>query len=414
VAVLDISTASGYRLHVGRVISAIVVCAVWLFSTASEAIEPESIEWGIFDFTPTLTADFGRDDNVFQRDAEAISTYLAIVAPQIRVSMQNNYSRYSLEVEAMEGIFSHSPQDEYRDWRYSLSAYHELNSRNSLNIDLNYRTDHENRGSDLTRYSELPDNIILYDQVDYELRYQFGSEESRGRLVFEHGGLSKQYVSQDNVTVGQDFQRREYTAEFQYNSRSRSMFFIELTRADITYEADQVLTTSDFSLGLDSTETYAYLGVDWNASSNLDGNLKVGSSAKKYAQRSSSDETGLSYDGEVTWSPLSYSMFTLSASQGFDESIGFADGRQRTEARVRWEHEWSYRLRSVVTLSQLDFDYLGESLTEQYTDLSVGLTLRVARWLDLRVELMRNQLNSTREGFGFKQNNILVGFNASL
>jgi len=415
VAVLDNSTLSGYRYNAGGVLSVLAFCGAWLLSTQAQAIEPESIEWGIFDFTPTLSADFGRDDNIFQRDAEAISSYLGIVAPQVRMSLQNNSSRYSLEVEVMEGLFSHSPQDEYRDWRFSANAYHELNSRNSLNIDINYLKDHENRGSDLTRYSELPDNIILYDQLDYALRYQFGSEDSRGRLVFEYEGLSKEYIDQNNVTTGQDYSRHEYSTAFYYNARSRSQFFVELKRTDIAYQDDQVISAnSDFQLGLDSAETYAYLGIDWDASSRLDGSLKVGSSQKQYTARSSSDATGLSYEGQLVWSPLSYSKVALNADQGFDESVGFADGRQRTNTSIRWEHEWSYRLRSVVTLSQLDFDYLGENLTEEYTDLSVGLTLTVARWLDLRVELMRNQLNSTRQGFGFKQNNILVGFNASL
>jgi len=407
------TTASKYRLYVGRVFSAAVFFCACVFSTNSLAIDPAPVKWGVFDFTPTLTADFSRDDNIFQRDQEAVSSFISIIAPQLEISMQNNNSRYALTLEVIEGTYSNSPEDEYTDWNLGGNVYHEFNSRNALTANITYGRGHENRGTDLTRYSELPENILLFDELQYDMTYTYGSDSARGRLVFEYLGEAKTYASVGEVTAGQDLRRHEVSGAFHYAALGGTKFFVEMRHADIAYsDGSQLAITAQESR--DSSETYTYLGMNWDSSSQFNGDFKVGNGSKEFATGSSSDSNNISYAGRLEWSPLSYSRLSLRANQKFDESLGFADARMRVDTTLRWDHVWNNRLRSVVSISHLDFDYIGEDLSEQYTDFSIGFTYSVTRWLDLRLELLNNKLVSSEEGFGFQQNNILVGFNASL
>jgi hypothetical protein len=133
---------------------------------------------------------------------------------------------------------------------------------------------------------------------------------------------------------------------------------------------------------LDSTERKYLVGVTWEATANTTGIFKVGTAKKDFKDASLRDFSGTGWDGQIKWSPLTYSNvdFTVSKSPG-ESTIGNASFDTRYGAS--WNHAWNSRFSTVASYNNTDTDYQGNAGVAQSDKID-------AYGLKLNYQWMRN------------------------
>jgi len=390
------------------------LCTLLQINQASFGVEPGALQIGNFDVTPTLSMDLQDNDNIFRRLDDEQDSLILITAPRIDASLQDGVNRYNFHAEIIDGSYRATSEDDFTDWSIGGEAHMELDSRNIFDLNLRHFSTHENRGTGLSQYRELPLKPHFVDQQEAGLRYQFGNENSNGRLVFDTSFLGYEYTSSTAFTDEFSYDRVNLGGTFYLNVLARTELLFQVLHTTVDYSDDPSRGNPLGFNSRDSDETYAYVGVAWEATGTTTGTIKIGVGEKDFASNSRVDIDEPSYEASLSWAPLSYSILNFNAERSFDESFGLGDAREMTEFGVTWDHNWSTRFATHVGASYQDFDYVGIDLSDTFEVYSAGISYAFARWLDLRMEFVSDTRDTNENLFGYEQNMLVLGFDASL
>src|SRR5690606_2828779 len=110
---------------------------------------------------------------------------------------------------------------------------------------------------------------------------------------------------------------------------------------------------------LDSDEQYFYVGASWEATAKTTGSIRGGRGEKEFddIDRANGDVT--SWEANIRWEPLTYSVVNLTASRRFDEAVGFGNAVLARTYSLNWQHSWNEQLRSTLSLGTTDSDHSG-------------------------------------------------------
>jgi hypothetical protein len=107
---------------------------------------------------------------------------------------------------------------------------------------------------------------------------------------------------------------------------------------------------------LDSTDRKYLVGVTWEAAAKTTGIFKVGQTKKDFSDASLRDFSKAGWEGQIKWSPLTYSSFDFSSSKTPGEST-IGNASLDTRHGVSWNHAWNSRVSSVASYNYTDTDY---------------------------------------------------------
>jgi hypothetical protein len=131
---------------------------------------------------------------------------------------------------------------------------------------------------------------------------------------------------------------------------------------------------------LDSTERKYNFGVTWEATANTTGIFKVGHTKKDFEVSTLRDFSGSGWEGQIKWSPLTYSTvdFTTGKSPG-ESTIGNAS--LDTRHGITWNHAWSGRVSTIASYNYTDTDYQANAGVSQSDKINAyGLKLNY-QWM---------------------------------
>ncbi|MBL4580378.1 MAG: outer membrane beta-barrel protein [Gammaproteobacteria bacterium] len=212
--------------------------------SAALAIEPAKFKMGAIDLIPTLKLDASQDDNIFRASTDEVDSIITVVAPKLQAVLESGVNLFTLDLEAFEGSYIDSSDDDYSDWRIGAGAHLELNSQNIIDLSISEFATHEPRG---VGFSEGPGNKLAtadqYDESSWDASYQFGNKDSLGRLVFSLGNIDREYTNNLNVTVFRSREIEKSGAAFYLNLSPRTALLAEYRHTEIDYPTDALPPT---------------------------------------------------------------------------------------------------------------------------------------------------------------------------
>ena len=157
-----------------------------------------------------------------------------------------------------------------------------------------------------------------------------------------------------------------------------------------------------------------YGGVSWEATAATSGTLKVGRLKREFDSSLVPSSTATSWEGMITWAPLTYSTFDFYTSRQTNESTGLGNFILSEVSGVTWNHAWSSVLNSAVILRYQKDDYQGFNRTDDTKTLGFKVGYRFRRWLTLGAEYYYNQRNSNQNIFEYDKNLYMLTGTASM
>lgn len=367
---------------------------------------------GPVDFIPTLDLGIKNNSNIYSSNTNEQSSVIYEVRPELLFKAQDQLDTYEATIFIDNGTYADSGagDDDYTDFGLLSKGHWEFNAKNKLDVNLDVRKLHDDRGSEFTAGN--PFSIAEPDEYkDFTLGglYQFGLEE---HMYFTIGASTydKQYTNHKPTAELRNYTSNEFTLTGYYAVMQKTSIFIDVNFADFDYENAPLLN---------SDETRAYFGVKWDMNAFFTGRAKFGYASKSF------DAAGLDKASMPVWNigldykPTEVDTLTFDSGSQFRETEGSGAAVESMTYSASWNHKWLDRLSSLAMLSYSDDDH-GEPAPGQprredtLKTAKVGATYNFRRWMDVGLSYKYTDRESNITGVSFDQNIVQLDFAFSL
>jgi polysaccharide biosynthesis protein VpsM len=369
-------------------------------SAYSWAIEPQSIDLRGFQFTPTLLVYQAYDDNFRGFRDNAPSSWITGVEPSFLLSAETGTSAYELEYSFNTDYYWDDSDATNTDHHLTLRSVLEPTSRHRFNWNLQYH-----------RIEDLIDTAIADENDKYSRAiagagYTFGARTARNQLQFGTSYEQRRYHNSGNINADQERDSLAFTGTWFHRVGPRTRSIVELRHTDHDYK-------QDFS-DRDSTNVAALVGATWDATARTTGTVRLGGERKRFDSDQRQDFTSPMWEAGLTWSPRTYSVFSLNARRAFDEGEDGASTVQDRTTVLNWQHEWTARISTELEYQLSNRDYKATTREDDLTAYGIGVSYSLYRWADVTLGYRRSNNDSSLRDESYQRNVYLLSVNLSL
>jgi hypothetical protein len=320
----------------------------------------------------SLGGSAGYDDNLWLSNASQKSSAFETVTPGIRLETRDSNSNlYSLNYQANLGRYNNSTADNYEDQQLIGNADLHFSTRSNLILTPEYLIGHDQRG---TTYGVFVSEPNRWHTSGISGIYAYGSEGSQGRIEISAGYLNTIYENNRFLTTAYDKTIANVGATFYYRVMPKTSLLFQVTDSHVMYNQD--------TLSLSGTQQKYLVGATWEATASTTGVIKVGELHLNFDSPVYHDFTGMSWEGNVLWSPLSYTHFKFLASRSaLQTTLAGSSFMLNTTSSVDWAHDWSERFVSHVNYTHVDNNFEGSGASLTTNSYGLGIDYKMRRWL---------------------------------
>ncbi|GGI98721.1 hypothetical protein GCM10007978_40660 [Shewanella hanedai] len=382
------------------------------FSGAALAIEPagHTTESGVV-ITPLLDTGLKYDDNIFSQSNNETSSSIYTLAPSVNFLLDDGVNQYQLDAAFESGTYLDSSDDNYLTGNLAASTHLEASSSSRFDVSLMANWDSEERGTGLSEGTgdSITEPLTFVEQT-VAATYEYGAMSSSARVAFDAKYYNKDYTNYAEITEFNNYDSLYLGSTFFYTTNASTDAFIELSRDAIRYDKLKTNTVSR-----DSDDYFALAGVTWEATALTSGSVKLGYQHKAFTSSGREDFSGLSWNAEVTWQPLTYSSFMLTTSRMARDPNTEGDYIDATLYGVNWTHDWSEMVSTNLGANYTQEDYKGNTNRQDETfSLNASVDVELRRWLGVSLYVSMTDKDSNRDNIAYDKSIIGVNFTASL
>jgi hypothetical protein len=380
---------------------------LYLYSSGvfSQELESAAIYVGPFDVIPTLDINVENNDNVFlEGRGNERSATLTTLAPQISAIGGDEVVRYELEYSLENGRYSGVENTDYTDHKFGANVAWRPDIRHLIELGVSESRGHDERSVD--GVSGLSANQ-LDKTKDNELsaNYTFGSEGARGRLIIGFKTNSLRYTTNQATTNVLESNTDTTIVNLSIGVGARTRALVEVTNVKNAFHSRVQNNRQD--------QSYA-VGVEWELSDLMKGAILVGRSNSDLLNAAGDTSSSIG-QASIAWSPLEYSVFTLTANEGAENTennIGSFVDRSRVE--LGWNYQVNDQLAVITSLGRQRDDFINDNRQDTTNDSQIKLNYAFRRWLSMSLGFSTEKRTSSDTSSNYDNNKVVLSVNTSL
>lgn len=385
----------------------LVVVVMAALGGQARALEPQGYRTaeGLV-VTPFLRMSERWDDNFRAVETGEESSLVTTVNPNVNLGVKGYKAEFNLNLDLSHDVFHSSRSDDNTDRKATAMLGLAFNARNRLRVDAGIS--HVEETASLVQKLEND----VFETSNAGAIYGFGAESARGQLEV---GASQEWLRFKNSRALLN-EERERDAQ-----ALRATFYVALApRTKALAEVRQTQYEYISNTALDSTNLALLGGLKWEATAKTTGSIKVGTENKEFEATALGDKDNSMWEAAVTWSPLSYSTFTLTTNSRFEEGNNGAFAIESQSTALNWDHSWSQRLKSSVSMGVANQDYLGAPVptgadrADELVNAGAGITYGIRRWLEVGLGYKFSENDSNASGRSFERNMVAANVGITL
>lgn len=353
---------------------------------------------------PSVNLDVRHDDNIYSTPNNRTADQILVLTPALRLEARQAANTFSVRMSTTMGQYQNNTAENYTNYNVNGMADLDLGTRLRANLSADYVDGVDPRGSTNNPLSTTPDR---YRQFQGRGIVSYGARGAKGRIDFELGQMRRNYYNNRAITAANDRTADELGATFYWRVGPKTSLLFQGKHSRVDY------TLSASTLG--SSENALLAGATWEASAKTMGTFKIGMVEKDFDDAARGGSRAISWNGELRWSPRTYSNVYLSLNRAPAETTGgvgnFID---RTSTAARWTHDWSSRLTTEASASYLTDAYQGAARTDNTQNYGVKASYKMRRWLSFGGDYAHSIRSSDDGNFGYKRNVFMLFLNATL
>ena len=391
---------------------------VALPAVAQESSKPSGVPVGPMVAYPEVDLTFKSNDNIYSQPASGTrkSSNITVIAPKIKLEAKDGPHTYDVGYRVEHGSYSGVSSANYTDHALSANANWVFSGRAGLKLGAEYMLGHDDQGA--VPGAATHANPDKYHQTSFNALAGYGAEGAQGRVEVEGGVINKRYDNfkltaaglPDNTKRDRDDTKLGATFYWRVAPKTQLLFQAVQTKYDYKPNSFAGWTT------LDSTDRKYLVGVTWEAAAKTTGIFKVGQTKKDFSDASLRDFSKAGWEGQIKWSPLTYSSFDFSSSKTPGEST-IGNASLDTRHGVNWNHAWNSRVSSVASYNYTDTDYqsnAGVSQSDKINAYSLKVNYQWMRTIKLGAGYERTDKSSTSATSAYKRDIWSIYLNAAI
>jgi hypothetical protein len=378
-----------------------------LLSTNAFALEPMGLSLGGgFNFAPAVELSTENNDNIYSEASNETSSIINRLRPSLGLTGNFGKTTFRSFYVAELGSYSSGGDDDYLDQLMAVDASFELSARHQFDIDAEYLSAHDARGSVAGVESVDAAEPDEYIQTTAGLIYFFGSDGAFANVDAYAETLQKRYGNNKLTTSSREYNKTTYGALLSLKASSAAEALFEARQAEITYE--------DGALGNDSSEQHLLLGLRWDMTGATTGEVKVGRITRSFDVSNKRSNTNLSWEGNLTWQPLMYSTVVVTTGQFTEESNGTGNYIAASTTSVSWNHEFSSFISTDISANYGEDEYVKASRDDINSGIGINATYSPLTWVDVGLSASKSLRNSNVDGLDQETNLVSLGLTLAL
>lgn len=371
-----------------------------LTPTAWALDDPRPVDVLGFKLYPTLLIGEHYDDNYRELpDSRASGSRITVLEPSLRLVAEDRNSAYRLSYAGSRNTYHDDDDASHTDHRVRLDGILEPGSRHRLTLTAAYDRLEE------TASTAIPLVNDEYSLATVSATYRFGARTARNNLEFaaRHERLRFHDDSLANAAEERDADRLGITW-FHRVGGTRAL--LETRYEEFGYrQAGSPLDSHNLSL---------LAGAVWEATARTSGQIRAGYQRKEYEDNSRSGLESPIWEIGLEWKPRTYSTFTLTTRQAYDEGDQGADAIRHTRVLFDWRHAWSERWSTTLNLGAARLRYQGLDREDDLARAGLTLAYQPLRWLELSLGYSHRDNDSTDARERFTRNLYFLNATGSL
>jgi hypothetical protein len=380
-------------------------------SSGNNAVDQGVINAGGFEIKPRLSMALGRNSNVALDPATKTSATFASLSPDITVGMPTHGQLYSAHYSGTYTRFFGDSIDNFNNHKFGLAADNVWSSRLNSLLNFDYIKDHDGRNALLFKTLELWHTTGVKGMVHY------GADNAQGQFELAAGQIAKRYDTNRALFYGYgntalyNNDQTNLTGTFFYKVAPATHMIVEAGNTKYSY----VDAYSKNTLGLDSTEQRLMAGVKWDATAKTSGSFKMGRMNKSFDLGLQPNGSATVWNGDVTWSPRTYSRVNASLIQTANEFGGVGSFMISRDTNLSWTHDWTSYITSALNFGDGVDNFQGNTnRVDKRRTYGLNFSHAINRWLNGGVGYQNNKRNSTNTLFSYTQSIVMVTLDGTL
>ena len=353
---------------------------------------------------PSVKLEVQHNDNIYSTPNNPTADQILVLTPALRLETKRATNTFSLRLSTALGQYQNNTADNYTNTNLNGLADLDLGTSLRARLEADYIDGVDPRGSTNNPLSTTPDH---YRQTNGQGTFSYGAKGARGRLDFELGQLRRQYLNNRATTAASDRTVDNFGATFHWRIGPKTTLLFQGKHSKVDY----ALAAST----LGSVENFLLAGATWEATAKTKGTFRIGQSKKDFDDAARGSASAISWNGEVRWSPLTYSHVDLILTRAPAEtSGGVGNFIDRTSTGARWTHAWSSRLTTEASASYLTDAYQGATRTDNTQNYGIKASFNMRRWLSLGGDYAYSNRSSNDSSFDYRRNVFMLFLEATL
>jgi polysaccharide biosynthesis protein VpsM len=383
-----------------------------LSGAVSAATDPQSIAVGGASLIPTLKVEQSHDDNIFSKPSDEKSSTETSLIPRLEYYAEKNEQNYlSVSYDGDYTRYWDSRDDDYEDHTFGVSGAYSRSDMFRLSGDASTARLHDDRGTGASEgvNAETEGSPDEYDKDQAGVMIDIGREQARFGASFSARTIGTEYTNNRDITAFRD--RDDMTLDGKIYARvsGKTRLFAGYRTTDFEYDS----RTSDGDT-LDSDESTGFIGVEWEATGRTTGTIEIGRLDKDFDSPLIGKQDITVWNVGVKWQPRTYSTLSLTAKKNAAETNGTGAFIEQQDTGVSWNHDWSERLHSTVSMTWGDDEYAGSSRQDDREDFMIGLDYDWRRWVNIGLRFQATERDSNDNSFDYDRRQVYLTFDMSL
>ena len=373
------------------------LCAAPFYLLAASSVAPSNmVDLGI-EIIPTIAINYKHDDNVTNVKNNKQASNLVEIMPALRIQGEKYNNQFSLSYSAKQSLYSDNKASNYTDHKLQADVNRAMNSHHKLAISYQFERNHDAANTGISEGNDQATAPAIFYTQDITLNYRYGSQSSTLTFAPRLSVNNKRYdEGNSNYTPLADFNEYDYGLALYYRLAASVNLLVDISNKVTNYPGN--------SNAKDSINSLLYSGINWDISGKTQGSVKLGYEKINVTDNRRGSKTNPSWDIGIRWSPKTYSIFNIKASQKITNAITAADRIKENTGSVNWQHAWRYNVSTTLAYQHVNETYQYSAREDNSNSINIALSYQLRYWLTFGLSYKHETKSSSDVRLGYDNN----------
>lgn len=373
-------------------------------STGAYAVEADGIMLGSgVTVLPGVELSISDNNNTYLEESNTNSSTITRVRPNVGLNADLGAAVVNAFYQFESATYSADSDDNYLDHLLTLGAEYEATSRVSVAGAFNFTKGHDDRGTgSLQTETTNERDPSEYSELTLGASATYGADSAFANVTGYVERYGKEYDNNEDITDTLNYDKTTVGAELALKVSPDTKVLFDISNAEISYD-DSAASAKEGSL------VKFLVGASWNMTGKTTGEFKIGTAKRSFDDSTFDDNSSFSWEGNVSWSPKSYSTVTFMTSQSSNESTGIGTYVDNSYTMVNWDHEFSTMWAMNVMASLNGDDYVDGDRKDTTKAFTIAGIYSPMKMLDVKAGLDISKRDSDAADADYSKRVISVG-----